>query len=82
MVAHTSIPLEIPTALRPLETTNTRQGDIFSVEVNSYRPCESASGASTQDVLTFNETGQTYVQEQISIEETGILGNKHCKRIC
>ena len=75
MVAHTSIPLEIPTALRPLETTNTRQGDICSIVVNSSRPCESPNGGSTQGKLTFNETGQTYVQEQISFEETGILGN-------
>jgi len=39
------------------------------------RPCESPNGGSTQDKLTFNETGQTYVQEQISIEETGILAS-------
>ena len=31
--------------------------------------------------LPFNEAGQTLVQEQIFIEETGILGNCHCKSI-
>ena len=36
-------------------------------------------GPSTQGQLTFNETGQTHVQEQIFIEETGILGNFLCK---
>ena len=39
-------------------------------------------GPSSQDQLTFNETGQTHVQEQIFIEETGILGNLNCKRKC
>ena len=39
-------------------------------------------GPSTQDQLTFNETGQTHVQEQIFIEETGILGNLNYKRKC
>ena len=29
MVAHTSVPLEILTALRPLETMNMRQGGVF-----------------------------------------------------
>ena len=33
-------------------------------------------GPSRMDELTFNETGQTHVQEQIFIEETGILGNE------
>ena len=36
-------------------------------------------GPSTQGQLTFNETGQTHVQEQIFIEETGILGNESIK---
>ena len=31
---HTSVPLETPTALRPLETTNMRQGDICNFEVD------------------------------------------------
>ena len=34
-------------------------------------------GPSTHGQLTFNETGQTHVQEQIFIEETGILGDLH-----
>ena len=34
MVVHTSAPLEIPTALRPLETTNMRQGGYFEVDSN------------------------------------------------
>ena len=53
-------------------------------EVNPHRPCESPSGASTQDKLTFNETGQTYVQEQVAFEETGILGisNWCYQRMC
>ena len=37
-------------------------------------------GPSKQDQLMFNETGQTHVQEQIFIEETGILGNHHNKQ--
>ena len=37
-------------------------------------------GPSTQDQLTFNEAGETHVQEQIFIEETGILGNFHRKK--
>ena len=36
-------------------------------------------GPSRLDQLTFNETGQTHVQEQVFIEETGILGNKSSK---
>ena len=36
-------------------------------------------GASKQSQLTFNEAGQTHVQEQIFVEETGILGNFFCK---
>ena len=37
MVADTSAPPEIPTALRPLETTNMRQGDICSFQVDSQK---------------------------------------------
>ena len=33
-------------------------------------------GPSTQGQLTFTEAGQGYVQEQIFIEETGILGEQ------
>ena len=36
-------------------------------------------GPSRLDQLTFNETGQTHVQEQIFIGETGILGNESIK---
>ena len=32
-------------------------------------------GPSKQSQLTFNETGQMHVQEQIFVEETGTLGN-------
>ena len=35
MVVHTSVPLETPTALRHLETTNMRQGDICNFEIDS-----------------------------------------------
>ena len=32
-------------------------------------------GPSKQNQLTFNETGQTFVQNQVFFEETGVLGN-------
>ena len=36
--------------------------------------------SSTEDKLTFEENGQTLVQEQIITEETGILGEHHLQK--
>ena len=37
-------------------------------------------GSSTEDKLTFEENGETLVQEQIITEETGILGDLHLQK--
>ena len=60
----------------------------ISPTTNSVEPTPASStdtgclcvdqGPSKQNQLTFNETGQTFVQNQVFFEETGILGNlKH-----
>ena len=63
-------------------TTTPTQLQTTNAEESTSNGCLCVDqGPSTQEKLTFNETGETHVQEQIFIEETGILGNCHCKSI-
>ena len=51
MVVLTSVPLEIPTALRPLETTNMRQGDIPDSKHPNVRSGLASRQVAVQTVL-------------------------------